>query len=133
MQDNVLTLAVDELNNASTEDHVFSRFEEFANRSVYTEAAHQLTARDTLSLYRTFPKASGNFKGTAKCSAKFSQDLTVTGVDGLAALISPLIAEISFSVPVGVTPAQQMIARQRVIALLDDDVIMLALMNQLMV
>lgn len=133
MQANVLTLAVDELNTASTEDHVYSRFEEYANRSVYTHSSHVLTARDTLALYRTFPKASGNFKGTAKCAFKFSQDLEVTGVDGLAALISPLIAEVSFSVPVGVSAAQQMIARQRCIALLDDDTIMAALMNTLMV
>jgi hypothetical protein len=133
MQDNVLTLAVDELNNASTVDHVYNRFEEYTNRSVYTEDGHQLTARDTLTLYRTFPKQNGNFKGTAKCSAKFSIDKSVLGVDGLADLTSPIIGEVSFSVPVGVTVADQMIMRQCIIALLDDDAVMVALMNQLMV
>jgi hypothetical protein len=133
MQANVITLAVDELNTESTTDHVYSRFEEFANRSVYTEAAHQLTARDTLALYRTFPKTNGNFPGTAKSMAKFSQDLGITGVDGLATLTSPLIGGISFSVPVGVDAAAQMVMRQRMIALLDDDTVMVALMNQLMV
>lgn len=133
MLDNVITLAVDELNNDSTVDVDFSRFEEFSNRSVYTGEEHQLTAKDTLTFYRTFPKQSGNFKGTAKTAFKFSQDFLVTGADGIASLTSPLIVEVSFSVPVGVTAADQLIGRQRAIALLDDDAIMVALMNQLMV
>jgi len=131
MQANTITLAVDELNNASTTNHVYSRFDEYQNRTVYTEAIHQLTLRDTLSFYRTFPKASGNFKGTAKTTLKFSKDYAVDGVDGVASLIAPLIAEVSFSVPVGVTAAAQMIARQRCISILDDDTVMVALMNQL--
>jgi hypothetical protein len=133
MLDNVLTLAVDELNTDSTTDHVFNRFEEYQNRSVYTGANHQLTARDTLTFYRTFPKASGNFKGTAKMSFKFSTDKLVDGVDGVASLTSPIITEVSFSVPVGVSVADQMIARQRPIALLDNDTVMVLLMNQLMI
>lgn len=133
MQDNVLTLAVDELNTDVTTNHVFTRFEEYQNRSIYIGENHQLSARDQLTLYRTFPKVNGNFKGTAKCAAKFSQELSVEGVDGTASLTSPIIAEVSFSVPVGVTEAEQMIARQRLIALLDDDSVMVALMNQLMV
>lgn len=133
MQANQITLAVDELNNASTVDIDFNRFEEFANRSVYTSENHTLTAQDKLSLYRTFPKASGNFKGTAKSSFKFSWDQSVTGVDGLASLTSPIIADVGFSVPVGVTVANQLIVRQRLIALLDSDTIMELLMNQLMI
>jgi len=133
MLDNTITLAVDELNTDSTTNHVFDRFEEFSNRSVYIGENHALTARDTLSFYRSFPKASGNFKGVAKTAFKFTQDLVVDGVDGVASLTSPIICEVSFSVPVGVTAAEQMIARQRAIALLDDDDLMVALMNQLMV
>jgi len=133
MQSNTITLAVDVLNNDSTVDYDFTRFEEYQNRSVYIGEDHQLTSRDTLSLYRTFPKSVGNFKGMSKCAAKFSQDIEVTGVDGLAALVAPLILEVSASIPVGATLAQQLVARQRAIALLDDDTIMVALMNQLMV
>jgi hypothetical protein len=133
MQDNVITLAVDELNTGSTTNHVFDRFEEFSNRAVYIGENHALTAKDTLSLYRTFPKASGNFPGVAKSSFKFSKDYAITGVDGVASLTSPVIVEVSFSVPVGVAEADQLIMRQRAIALLDDDTIMGALMNQLMV
>lgn len=131
MQANTITLAVDVLNDSNTVNHVFSRFDEYQNRTVYTEAGHQLTLRDTLSFYRTFPKASGNFKGTAKTTLKFSKDYAVTGVDGVASLIAPLIVEVSFSVPVGVIAADQLIGRQRAIAILDDDAVMVALMNQL--
>lgn len=129
----VLTLAVDELNTDSTTDHVFDRFEEYQNRSVYTGVNHSVISRDSLSFYRTFPKVMGNFKGTAKCAMKFSKDYAVDGVDGIASLTSPLIIEVSCSVPVGIAVADQMIGRQRVIALLDDDSVMVKLMNQLMV
>lgn len=129
----VLTLAVDDLNNDGSTDHVFDRFEEYQNRSVYTGVNHSVITRDTLSFYRTFPKVMGNFKGTSKSAFKFSKDYSVTGVDGLASLTSPLIVEVSMSVPVGITTAAQMIARQRVIALLDGDTLITKLMNQLMV
>lgn len=133
MQPDSITLAVDVLNDANTVDHVFTRFDEYQNRSVYNHSAHSLVARDTLTLYRTFPKASGNFKGMAKSAIKFSQDLEVLGVDGITTLTSPIIAEVGFSIPVGVTPAEQMIARQRVLAMVDFDAVMIALNNQLMV
>jgi hypothetical protein len=75
----------------------------------------------------------GNFKGTAKSAMKFSKDYAVEGVDGIASLTSPLIFEVSCSVPVGIVVADQMISRQRAIALLDGDTLMVKLMNQLMV
>jgi hypothetical protein len=131
MQDNVITLAVDELNDTNTVDHVFNRYDEFQNRSVYSGENHQLTARDSLTLYRTFQKVSGNFRGVAKSSFKFTQDFVIDGVDGIAQLTSPLIAEVSFSIPVGVVVADQLVMRQRLIALLDTDAIMVALNNQL--
>lgn len=133
MLDNVITLAVDELNDTNTVDHVYSRFEEFQNRSVYTMSNHSVISRDTLTFYRTFPKVMGNFKGTAKSAMKFSKDYAVEGVDGIASLTSPLIFEVSCSVPVGIVVADQMISRQRAIALLDGDTLMVKLMNQLMV
>lgn len=136
MQADVITLTVDETNDGAATpdvDHVYNRFEEHSNRSVYIEDNHQLTSQDKLTLYRTFPKASGNFKGTAKSTFKFAKDFQVLGVDGLASLTSPLIVEVSFSVPVGITVADQMVARQKAIALLDNDTIMASLMDQLMV
>lgn len=131
MQDNVITLQVDELNNGTDVPTAFTRFEEYANRSVYIGASHELAMQDKFTLYRTFQKISGNFKGTAKSAFKFSKDYEVTGVDGLASLTSPMIIEVSFSVPVGISVADQLIGRQRAIALLDDDDVMVPLMNQL--
>lgn len=133
MLDNSITLQVDELNDTNLVAHAFSRFEEYQNRSIYTGSNHQLSAQDKLTFYRTFPKVSGNFAGTAKSAFKFAKDYPVDGVDGVASLTSPLIVEVSFSVPVGITVADQLIGRQRAIALLDDDTIMVPLMNQLMV
>jgi hypothetical protein len=133
MQDNIITLAVDELNNDSTVDYDFTRYEEYQNRSVYIGEDHDLASRDTLSLYRTLPKVSGNYKGNAKSTLKFSKDYAVDGVDGVATLTAPVIAEVSFSVPVGVNAADRMIIRQRIIAILDDDTFMESLMSQLMV
>jgi hypothetical protein len=131
MLDNVITLAVDELNDTNTVDHVFNRYDEFQNRSVYSGENHQLTARDILTFYRTFQKVSGNFRGVAKSSAKFTQDFVVDGVDGVSQLTSPLIAEVNFSIPVGVTVADQLVMRQRIVTLLDTDAIMVALNNTL--
>lgn len=133
MQADTITLAVDVANDGTTVDYEFSRYEEHLNRSVYIGEQHNLSARDTLNLYRTQPKANGAYKGTAKSSAKFTLDKVVDGVDGVSQLTSPIIAEVSFSVPVGVTDADQVVIRQRLIALLDDDVIMGKLMNQLQV
>lgn len=133
MQDNVITLAVDELNNDSTVDYDFTRYDEYQNRSVYIGEDHDLASRDTLSLYRTLPKPAGNYKGNAKSSFKISKDYAVDGVDGIASLTAPLIVEVSFSIPVGIAAADRMIARQRAIALLDDDTFMESLTAQLMV
>lgn len=126
MQPDTITLAIDELNNATLVNKVFTRFDEYQNRSVYNSADHTIVAKDTLSLYRTPPKTSGNFRGTAKTAVKFSKDLVVLGVDG-SNLNAPIILEVSFSIPVGATTAQMLSLRQRVIALLDRDDIMVPL------
>jgi hypothetical protein len=133
MQSDEITLQVDELNNDTDVPAVFTRAQEFANRSVYTGVSHDLILQDKFTMYRTYQKISGNFKGTAKSAVKFSQDFVVTGVDGLASLTSPMIIELSFSVPVGISVADQLIGRQRAIAILDDDTVMVPLMNQLLV
>lgn len=133
MQPDTITLAVDELNNASTVNHVFTRYEEFQNRATYIMTDHTLAARNTLSLYRTFPKVNGNFCGVAKTAMKFSRDISVTGVDGVSSITAPIIVEVSFSLPVGITDAQALVARQKALSLLDLDTIMVPLNSQLMV
>lgn len=134
MQPNVITLAVDEENDGvGLINHVYSRFEEFQNRASYISAEHSLDSRDTLAFYRTMPKSSGNFRGVAKTALKFSMDKTVFGVDGVSNITAPLIGEVSFSLPVGASAADALILRQRLVALLDRDDVMVPLMEQQMV
>lgn len=132
MQPNEIILAVDLENTAVLTNQTYTRFEEYLNRATYIGEGHSLSARNTLSFYRTLPRTSGNFRGTAKTAVKFSRDISVLGVDGTA-VIAPQIIEVSFSNPVGVTPAQSLEFRQKGVALLDRDDIMAALNNLLMV
>lgn len=133
MQANQLSVQTDPLNNGTIVPEPYDRYEEYQNRSVYIGASHTPDTRDTISLYRSFPTKSGNFKGVSKSSVKLTKDHLVLGVDGVSNLTSPVIVEVNFSVPLGVTAANLLEIRQRVIALLDDDSMMDALSIQLMV
>lgn len=76
-------------------------------RSQYEFAStHTLLARDILQLYRTFPKRSGNSRGAAKVAMKITTDISVANADGSGNIVLPLIGEVSFSLPVGVTDSQ---------------------------
>lgn len=123
MLDNVITLPVDELNNATLVDEVFNRYDEYQNRTVYISENHTPAMRDLMTLYRTFPKQVGNFLGTRKTSIKFTRDFTVATADG-GTTIAPAIVEFSISLPVGVTDAEAVTLRQRSVALIDNDTIM---------
>lgn len=134
MLSDVITLSVDTQNDGvGPVSEEYNRFEENLNRSIYVGEDHQLIDRNTLTFYRTQPKVAGNFRGVAKTSFKFSKDFAVTGVDGVASITAPVIVEVSFSIPVGVTAADQLHVRQRVLALLDLDSVMVPLNNQLMI
>lgn len=134
MQPDVITLSVDEENDGvGPVNHAFTRFEEFQNRAVYIGPNHSLSSKNTLSLYRTFPKVSGNFRGVGKTATKFSEDIVVLGADGVSELTAPIIIETSYSIPVGATAAQILKARQRSLALQDLDDVMDPLNSQLMV
>lgn len=133
MQPNVLTLSVDAENNGTPVNEVYTRYEELQNRSRYIGASHVPGDRDELSIFRSFPTKTGNFKGVGKTSVKFTKDQDVPGVDSSTLVTAPIIIEVSFSVPVGTTTAAMVHARQRVLALLDDDSVMDALNVQLMV
>lgn len=133
MLNDQITLSVDEENDGvGPVNHVYTRFEETQNRSKYIHTNHTLSAKDTLSFYRTLPKPSGNFRGVAKTAAKFSKDYSVTGADG-STIVAPVIVEISISMPVGISAANAMIARQKALSLLDLDAVMVPLMEQQMV
>lgn len=122
MLDNTLTLPVDAANDGNPADQVFSRFEELTGKSVYNGPDHDLSGlRDQLTLLRTLPKQSGNFRGMARSAAKFTRDYEVAGVDSTTTIVSPGIIEVSTSFPRGVSAAERIEARQRVISLLDMD------------
>jgi hypothetical protein len=131
MLDNTITVPVDLLNNDSTTDAVYTRYQEFLNRSVYISAAHLMELRDTISFYRSMPTVNGNFKGVSKSSFKITVDQEVDGVDSSTSLTAPAIVEVSFSIPVGTTAAKQLILRQIAVAMLDDDSLMLQSMERL--
>lgn len=133
MQPNQLVLPVDHQNDGTTTNEIYSRYEEFQNRSTYIGSIHVPAARDMFQMYRSFATKSGNFNGVSKTSFKFTKDTTVAGVDGVSSLTVPVIIEVNFSLPVGVNAAVVKSARQRVLACLDDDSIMDPLNLQLMV
>jgi hypothetical protein len=124
MLDNTITLSVDEDNSGSGfQDTVFTRQEEYLNRSLYKGPAHTMSRRDTLGFYRTQPKRSGNDLGTAKVDSKFTQDIEVDGADPSTSMVKPLIGAVNLSIPVGATDAQLLVLRQRIIALLDHAIV----------
>lgn len=125
MLPNAIVLTVDEDNSGSgTVDYAYSRHDDFQNRSLYIRSDHSLASRRILGFYRTPPKVSGNSNGVAKCSLKITEDATIPGVNSETTLKMPIIGEVSFALPVGVTNAQATALRQALVALLDRDDIM---------
>jgi hypothetical protein len=136
MQDNTITLSVNEDGDDGTTaeiDSVFTRFNEFLNRSEYIHANHTLASRDKLGFYRTIPKKVGNFMGTAKSAAKLTKDFLVPGSDSETLIIAPAIMDIGFSFPIGLTPEQTLAFRMRGHALLQHYVVMAALTDKQMI
>lgn len=128
-----IVLPVDRANNETIVNETLTRFEEYLNRAVYITGAHVVGTPDTLSFYRTSPKPTGNFRGVQKTSTKFSRMIMVAGVDGTSTIAAPIIVETSYSIPVGATEEQILLARQRNIALQDLDAIMNPLQIQGMI
>lgn len=120
MQENTLTFQVDVLGNDVLVATPLTRYEEAANRSVYVEATHTPDYRKMMTLYRTFPTKSGNFKGVSKSAIKLTRDVDVAMVDNTATVTSPIIGEMSFSIPVGSLGADIEYVRQMMIACLND-------------
>lgn len=68
----------------------------------YVSPANTLSSVDKMELARVYPKPQGTFKGVAKPSVKFTKTVTVNATTGETA---PLIAAVSFSIPVGTPDA----------------------------
>jgi len=131
MQPNEITFNVDVLNDGNTTPQVYKRFDQVGNRSVYHGASHAADLRDAINLYRSPATKNGNFRGVQKTAIKVTRDKLVPGVDSTTTLTSPMIGDISFSLPLGVTAADVLELRQLIIAALDVDAIMDALNLQL--
>lgn len=131
MLDNTITLAVDHDRDATPTNEAFTRFEENLNRSLYVGADHSVEERNTMTVTRSLPTVSGNFRGVKKTTLKFTQDYDVAGVDATTTLVAPIIANISFSIPVGATAAAAMHIRERLRAALDDQDLMTRLTESL--
>lgn len=119
-----LDITVDPANDANPATESYVRYTDSETRAVFIGAAHLPEARDMITLYRTEPTKSGNFKGVKKTACKFTLDQTVDGVDGTSQLTVPAIVDVSFSLPVGMTDAAMEHIRQKVIGLLDDSTTM---------
>jgi hypothetical protein len=119
MLDNTITLAVDQAGNDTIVSELYTRFEEQLNRSVYIGDDHSLSTRNQMAVTRSSATVSGNFRGVAKSAIKFTQDITVPGVDVTTSNSAPMIGSSNFSIPVGATSAQVMLLRQRMIAGID--------------
>lgn len=131
MLDTQLTLPVDVLNNGTLVNKIYNRYESIPNRTVYTGPGHTLLKKDTITFYKTSPKRAGNFNGVARTAIKVTQDETIPGYDATTSISSPLIFDLSFGIPVGVTTPTIKEVRQRVIAILDNDALMARLMEGL--
>lgn len=121
MQANTLTFQVDATNTGTPAALALDRYEEASNRSVYVTAVHTPGSREMIALTRALPTKSGNFRGVSKGSLKFTQDVSVTGVDSNTTILAPIIVEVSFSLPVGCDADDVKRARQIIIGALDDD------------
>lgn len=128
MQDNSITITVDEDNDGATTadvDYIFRRLNDFPFRSSYIHTTdHAVDSRNTLGFYASEAKPSNGFRGVQRSSFKFTKDIEVLGQDGVSNLTAPIIFELKASVPVGATNAQLLVERQKCIAMLDDDTMM---------
>lgn len=116
MQDSIITLPVDVANDGTMVNLVLSRQEEYLHRSLYISAEHRPDNRDTLGIYRSPIKPTSAYKGVMRTSLKFTKDVSVLNPVG-ETITSPMIAEISFSVPVGASNGDRLELAQRVGAL----------------
>lgn len=124
MLDNTITLAVDTANTGTVTNEVYSRYSEAQNETLYIGPDHAVTARNQLRFARTFPTKSGNFNGAVITEVKFTQDISVPGVDSTTTEVRPVVITLRISDPVGDSVSNLVHFRQRLLALLDDDTIM---------
>jgi hypothetical protein len=130
-QADTITLAVDTANTGSTTNKVYSRFREELNKTTYRGPEGTLANRQEMAFLRKDPTRNGNSNGVATATIRFTDDVSVAGVDTTTTVEHLLVGEVSFRIPVGVSDADLLAFRQRLIAILDDDTVMTDLMGSL--
>lgn len=103
MLDNEIVLNVVEVVGNAAVEETFVRFEENLHRTKYIGPGHTLALPYQLDLYRTLPKPQDKFLGVARTSIKLTKNKPVDDAAGQQ-INRPAIAEISFSIPVGMDP-----------------------------
>lgn len=129
MQSTIITLPVDITDTDTLVDCIYNRQEEYLHRTLYIAATHAVDMRNTLMLYRTPPKPTSAFKGVQKQAFKFTRDISILNPVG-ESIVSPMIGEVSFSIPVGATAAQRLEIAQTIGAMALHRAVMAGLMDQ---
>jgi hypothetical protein len=110
MQPNTIAYTYDHDNDGGSTAALavtLTRHEEELNKSTYRTAAHNDTVQQDLGqFYRTSAKRSGDFLGTEKTAFKRTKTHVVDNASGLE-IKAPAIAEVSFSLPYGMTVAEK--------------------------
>lgn len=130
-QSDTITLSVDVLNSGTPTDEVYTSYSTNGNVHTYIGADHQSDQQNTLKFYRTEPVVSGIFRGYLDTKVSFGQDFSVLGTDGSTLPGRMAFASLQIRVPVGVSAADILHLRQRLLAVLDNDVIMEKLNSRL--
>lgn len=129
-----IVLSVDVLADANFADQTFGRYiGNGENYSVYNGENHSSALRNTLGFYRTFPKPQGNYRGVERSAVKTTQDVVITGADGLSQLTKPAIIETKFNRPVGLSDSDWLAIKQRHLAAIGNKILMDSLTNALVV
>jgi hypothetical protein len=100
---------------------VVSRHEEQLNRSTYITPTHTPSNRGMVQLYRTPSKRAGSYLGTSKTMVKVTNDTTVPNADGSGNVVTPIIMELSASVPVGTSEADRELALKTLVGFFFDE------------
>lgn len=119
MLDNTITLAYDAEGDGTPVNVIIRRDQEYTDRSVYN-FPDAVSGDHNLSLYRTRPKVSGNFKGVERTRQKLTKPVVVTGVDGTS-ITSTAIGESNFSLPKGMSNADKIAFLQELLAVHGND------------
>lgn len=110
MQPNTIAYTFDHDNDGGTTAAVsvtLTRHAEELNKSTYRTGSHSTEVPDTVNFYRTAAKRSGEFLGAQKVSVKRTKTFEVETASG-GATKAPVVGELSFSIPVGVTNAEKL-------------------------